>query len=151
MTTTTSGSTDYSSTFDTQTFSTHYIGSAYRDFADSSDKEGFQLLEARLIVPEDDNDESPVGLELEWQLHVDKALEIEKGAYLFNWVTLSTTSTEWTTQWLPDSTGIDVETEVEAEVEKNYSLACVIEAETGDTAMVMNFEGPGSLEWEGDS
>jgi len=33
-------------------------------------------LEARLIVPEDDNDESPVGLELEWQLHLAKAAEV---------------------------------------------------------------------------
>jgi len=46
---------------------------------------------------------------------------------------------------------MDEETEVSTEVEKNYSLACVISAETGDTAMVMNFEGPGSLAWSGET
>lgn len=46
---------------------------------------------------------------------------------------------------------MDEETEVATEVEKNYSLACVIRAETGDTAMVMNFEGPGSLAWSGET
>ena len=119
-------------------FEAVHVGGAHLQLNDTAgDYAGWYGVSVHALLPEYFEDDSRIGLEAEFSLSLPSDA-VTKGEWLMSWVSLPTYETVW-----------DETTETDTTVTTNYSLACAIQAGM-DAAMVMNFEGSGSM-WAADN